>query len=53
MFFVLIFQILFDVRILSLLTKFVWDYCFTFCAPEVNGARWYISGHAPWSDAYE
>ena len=55
MFFVLIFQILFDVRILSFLTKIsIWIIGLLFVLQTVGmGARWYISGHAPWSDAYE
>ena len=55
MFFVLIFQILFDVRILSFLTKIcIGIIALIFVLQTVGmGARWYISGHAPWSDAYE
>ena len=55
MFFVLIFQILFDVRVLSFLTKIsIWIIGLLFVLQTVGmGARWYISGHAPWSDAYE
>jgi cytochrome c-type biogenesis protein CcsB len=55
MFLVLIFQILYDTRIFG----FVVNICvglisLLFFAQTVGmGARWYISGHAPWSDAYE
>ena len=55
MFFVLIAQMLSNVRFLRLIVKF--------CVVVIAGlfvlhtaglaARWYISGHAPWSDAYE
>ena len=51
----LIFKILYDIRIF----KFVVKLCIglislLFVAQTFGmGARWYISGHAPWSDAYE
>ena len=55
MFFVLIAQMLYNIRFLRLIVKS--------CVVVIAGlfvlhtaglaARWYISGHAPWSDAYE
>ena len=55
MFLVLIFQILYDVRIFSFVVKLcIGLISLLFVAQTVGmGARWYISGHAPWSDAYE
>ena len=55
MFLVLIFQILYDVRIFGFVVKlFIGLISLLFVAQTFGmGARWYISGHAPWSDAYE
>ena len=55
MFLVLIFQIIYDVRIFGFVVKlFIALISLFFVAQTVGmGARWYISGHAPWSDAYE
>ena len=55
MFLVLIFQIIYDVRIFGFVVKlFIALISLLFVAQTVGmGARWYISGHAPWSDAYE
>ena len=55
MFLVLIFQILYDVRIFEFVVKLcIGLIILLFIAQTVGmGARWYISGHAPWSDAYE
>ena len=55
MFLVLIFQILYDVRIFSFVVKLcIGLISLLFVAQTFGmGARWYISGHAPWSDAYE
>ena len=55
MFLVLIFQILYDVRIFEFVVKLcIGLIILLFVAQTVGmGARWYISGHAPWSDAYE
>ncbi len=55
MFFVLIFQIIYDVRIFGFVVKLcIGLISVLFVAQTVGmGARWYISGHAPWSDAYE
>ena len=55
MFLVLIFQIIYDVRIFGFVVKLcIVLISLLFVAQTVGmGARWYISGHAPWSDAYE
>jgi len=55
MFLVLIFQIIYDVRIFVFVVKLcIGLISLLFVAQTVGmGARWYISGHAPWSDAYE
>ena len=55
MFFVLIAQMLFDVRVLrGVITFFVVVIAMLFVLHTAGlAARWYISGHAPWSDAYE
>ena len=55
MFLVLIFQIIYDVRIFGFVVKLcICLISLLFVAQTVGmGARWYISGHAPWSDAYE
>ena len=55
MFLVLIFQILYEIRIFGFVVKLcIGLISLLFVAQTVGmGARWYISGHAPWSDAYE
>ena len=55
MFLVLIFQILYDIRIFEFVVKLcIGLISLLFVAQTFGmGARWYISGHAPWSDAYE
>jgi cytochrome c-type biogenesis protein CcsB len=55
MFFVLIAQMLFDIRILRGFVKvFTFVIALLFILHTLGlAARWYISGHAPWSDAYE
>ena len=55
MFLLLIFQILYDVRVFGFLVKLcIGAIGILFVAQTMGmGARWYISGHAPWSDAYE
>ena len=55
MFLVLIFQIIYDVRIFVFVVKLcIGLISLLFVAQTFGmGARWYISGHAPWSDAYE
>ncbi len=55
MFLVLIFQIIYDVSIFGFVVKLcIGLISLLFVAQTVGmGARWYISGHAPWSDAYE
>ncbi|RPG03981.1 MAG: cytochrome C biogenesis protein [Rhodospirillaceae bacterium TMED63] len=55
MFLVLIFQIIYDVSIFGFVVKLcIGLIILLFVAQTVGmGARWYISGHAPWSDAYE
>ena len=55
MFFVLIAQMLYDVRLLKgVITFFVIVISLLFVLHTAGLiARWYISGHAPWSDAYE
>jgi len=55
MFLVLIFQILYDTRIFDFVVKLcIGVIILLFVVQTVGmGARWYISGHAPWSDAYE
>ena len=54
-FFILIAQMLYDVRFLRVVIKvFIGIIAFLFVLHTVGlAARWYISGHAPWSDAYE
>jgi len=55
MFFVLIAQMLYDVRLLrGVIYFFVGIISLLFVLHTAGlAARWYISGHAPWSDAYE
>ena len=55
MFFVLITQMLYDLRFLrGLVGFFVVVISLLFVLHTAGlAARWYISGHAPWSDAYE
>jgi cytochrome c-type biogenesis protein CcsB len=55
LFFMLIVQMLYDVRFLRALVKvFIGVIAFLFVLHTGGlAARWYISGHAPWSDAYE
>ena len=55
LFFILIAQMLYDVRFLRGVIKvFIGIIAFLFVLHTVGlAARWYISGHAPWSDAYE
>ena len=55
MFLVLIFQILYDIRIFGFIVKLCVGFIsLLFVAQTIGmGVRWYISGHAPWSDAYE
>lgn len=55
MFFVLIAQMLFDIRILRGVISFFVAIISLLFLLHTTGliARWYISGHAPWSDAYE
>ncbi len=55
LFFMLIVQMLYDVRFLRALVKvFIGVITFLFVLHTGGlAARWYISGHAPWSDAYE
>jgi cytochrome c-type biogenesis protein CcsB len=55
MFVVLIFKILYDIRIFGFVVKLcIGLISLLFVAQTFGmGARWYISGHAPWSDAYE
>jgi cytochrome c-type biogenesis protein CcsB len=55
MFFVLIAQMLYDVRFLrGVVGFFVVVISLLFVLHTAGlAARWYISGHAPWSDAYE
>ncbi|MBT8236558.1 MAG: cytochrome c biogenesis protein CcsA [Bacteroidia bacterium] len=55
MFFVLIFRIFKDRRIWDIATYFFSGIIYIFFIWHTAGLilRWYISGHAPWSDAYE
>ena len=55
MFFILIAQMLYDVRVLrGVVIVFVGIIAVLFVLHTAGlAARWYISGHAPWSDAYE
>jgi cytochrome c-type biogenesis protein CcsB len=55
MFFVLIAQMLYDVRVLRGVVIFFVAVISLLFVLHTAGliARWYISGHAPWSDAYE
>lgn len=55
LFFMLIVQMLYDVRLLRAVVKvFIGVIAFLFVLHTCGlAARWYISGHAPWSDAYE
>lgn len=55
LFFILIAQMLYDVRILrGVVNAFVSIIALLFVLHTAGlAARWYISGHAPWSDAYE
>ena len=55
LFFILIAQMLYDVRFLrTVINIFIGIISFLFVLHTVGLlARWYISGHAPWSDAYE
>lgn len=55
MFLVLIFQILYDIRIFEFVVKLCIGLISLLFVVQTfgMGARWYISGHAPWSDAYE
>ncbi len=55
MFFILIFRIFKDREIWKAGTFFLKGLIFLFFIWHTAGlaARWYISGHAPWSDAYE
>ena len=52
---ILIFQIFYDNKLSSYLIKFFEWLIFTLFVLNTIGlaARWYIAGHAPWSDAYE
>ena len=52
---ILIFQIFYDSKFSSYLIKLFEWLIFTLFALNTIGlaARWYIAGHAPWSDAYE
>ena len=52
---ILIFQIFYDNKFSSYLIKLFEWLIFTLFALNTIGlaARWYIAGHAPWSDAYE
>ena len=52
---VLIFQIFYDNKLNSLLVKGLKYIIYTLFFLNTLGliSRWYISGHAPWSDAYE
>lgn len=55
MFVILIFQIFRERRILEIATYFLKGLILIFFVWHTAGLvlRWYISGHAPWSDAYE
>ena len=55
MFFVLIAQMLYDIRLLRGVVGFFVAVISILFVLHTAGlaARWYISGHAPWSDAYE
>ncbi|WP_430412777.1 cytochrome c biogenesis protein CcsA [Kordia sp.] len=55
MFFFIIFQIFKDTKFTRVsIQVFKWAIVFLFCLHVLGLAmRWYISGHAPWSDAYE
>ncbi len=55
LFFVLIAQMLYDVRFLRGVVKILVGVIALLFVLHTGGlvARWYISGHAPWSDAYE
>ncbi|UCD60550.1 MAG: cytochrome c biogenesis protein CcsA [Flavobacteriaceae bacterium] len=55
MFFVLVFAIFKERRIWRIATYFFKGIIFIFFIWHTSGLilRWYISGHAPWSDAYE
>ncbi len=55
MFFVLVFTIFKERRIWNIATYFFKGIIYIFFIWHTSGLimRWYISGHAPWSDAYE
>ena len=55
LFFILITQMLYDVRVLRAVVHiFIGIIALLFVLHTAGlAARWYISGHAPWSDAYE
>ncbi|MBC30909.1 MAG: cytochrome C biogenesis protein [Muricauda sp.] len=55
MFFILVFRIFKDRKVLKAGTYFFKGLIFLFFLWHTAGLilRWYISGHAPWSDAYE
>ncbi len=55
MFFVLVFRIFKEREIYRIVTFFFKGIIYVFFAWHTAGLilRWYISGHAPWSDAYE
>jgi cytochrome c-type biogenesis protein CcsB len=55
MFFVLVFRIFKERKIYRIATFFFKGIIYVFFAWHTAGLilRWYISGHAPWSDAYE
>ena len=55
LFFILITQMLYDVRVLrAVVHVFIGIIALLFVLHTAGlAARWYISGHAPWSDAYE
>ena len=52
---ILILQIFNDTRFYNILIKFIKYIIYMLFALNTFGlaARWYIAGHAPWSDAYE
>jgi len=52
---ILILQIFNDNRFYNILIKFIKYIIYVLFALNTFGlaARWYIAGHAPWSDAYE
>ncbi|WP_297707890.1 cytochrome c biogenesis protein CcsA [uncultured Eudoraea sp.] len=55
MFFVLIFRIFKERKVWNIITYFFKGVIYIFFIWHTSGLilRWYISGHAPWSDAYE